>query len=123
MKNTGVKILLLLAGICLEAVYPSATAHDRTEWQIDTARSPAEFSVRYLVLQHLVGSFSNISGTVTIDERNPEALRVTATIDASSIDTNNRARDADLRGPNYLDVARFPQMTFVSSSTRVAPGG
>jgi len=95
---------------------------DRT-WRIESSRSRAQFAVRYMGLHEVRGVFTTVAGTLVRDDRNPEALRVEATIDASSVDTNNRERDDDLRGPNYLDVVRFPVITFVSTGAHVAPGG
>jgi polyisoprenoid-binding protein YceI len=42
----------------------------------------------------------------------PLASTVEVTIDADSIDTGNADRDAHLRGPEFLDVATFPALTF-----------
>jgi polyisoprenoid-binding protein YceI len=118
MKPVGVVVALVWL-VCGSA----PNAGRGAAWEIDGARSVAAFTIRYLGLHEVRGVFSHIAGSVERDEARADALRVTATIDAASVDTNNAERDADLRGPDYLDVARFPQMTFVSTGARELPDG
>jgi polyisoprenoid-binding protein YceI len=66
------------------------------------------------------GWFKNFSGTITIAD-DPLQSSVEATIDAASIDTREPQRDAHLRSPDFLDVERYPEITF--RSTSVQPRG
>jgi polyisoprenoid-binding protein YceI len=68
----------------------------------------------------VTGSFGAFQGTVLYDAAAPGTSSVNAEIDASSIDTNNDHRDADLKSPNFFDVAKFPTLTF--TSTKVTSG-
>jgi polyisoprenoid-binding protein YceI len=60
------------------------------------------------------GHFKEYSGTIVTAE-NPLESSVTATINATSIDTNNEQRDGHIRSADFLDVENFPEITFAST--------
>lgn len=70
--------------------------------------------MRHLAVSTVRGKFSKFSGTIDFDPANPTAIRIDATIDATSIDTGNADRDKHLRSPDFFDVASFPTLTFKS---------
>lgn len=86
------------------------------EWVIDGLHSSVAFSARHL-LTAMRGRFREVSGTVTIDE-DPEHSRVEVRIAAASIDTVHPKADEHLRGPLFLDVERYPVLTFSASGAR-----
>ena len=75
------------------------------------------FHVRHLMISNVHGRFERWDGTLQFDPDDPEQSRVEIAIDATSIDTRELERDAHLRSPEFLNVERFPQITF--RSTRV----
>jgi polyisoprenoid-binding protein YceI len=83
-------------------------------WNIDGSHSAAEFSVRHLMITNVRGRFGTVAGTVDFDPSIPEQSKIDVTIDATSIDTREEKRDAHLRSPDFFDVEKFPQITFVS---------
>lgn len=93
-----------------------------TVWQIDPAHSTALFSVRHLGVSNVHGSFAKVTGTVTLDDKDMSKSSVQATIDATSISTDNEDRDKDLRSDHFFDTAKFPTMTFQSKQV-VGTGG
>src|ERR1700733_13513721 len=107
------KILLCPALFLLVA---SAFAQIET-WKIDPAHSAAQFSVKHLAISTVRGQFQKISGTVAYDPRDVAKTSIDVSIDAASVDTRVDMRDRDLRSPNFLDVQKFPVITF--KSTRV----
>ena len=89
-------------------------------WEIDPAHSIVRATARHLAMSNVEGRFTAFAGRVTVAE--PVARSAVAvSIDAASIDTGNAERDAHLRSPDFLDVARFPVLTY--RSTRVVAGG
>jgi polyisoprenoid-binding protein YceI len=84
-------------------------------WEIDPAHSSVEFSVRHMTISNVRGEFEKFSGTVVADEANPGAARIEATIDAASIDTRNQKRDDHLRSADFLEVEKYPTITFRST--------
>jgi polyisoprenoid-binding protein YceI len=79
-------------------------------WQIDTAHSRAQFTVRHLLISDIRGDFGAVSGTVDYDGKDLTKAKINATIDVKSISTRVDKRD----------VANHPTMTFVSKS--ITPG-
>jgi len=86
-------------------------------WQIDPSHSEIQFSVRHMMISKVRGRFREFAGTIEIGER-PEDSRVDVVIEAASIDTRDRTRDAHLRSAEFLDVERFPEVRFRSTSAR-----
>lgn len=111
------RITFLLA-VC--ALLVSSAAQAQT-WQIDPMHSAAQFSVRHLGISTVRGQFEKLSGTVTYDPAVPNKTSVSVSIDANSVNTRVEMRDNDLRSPNFLEVAKYPTITF--KSKRVDPSG
>jgi polyisoprenoid-binding protein YceI len=91
------------------------------KWQIDPAHTNVEFTVRHMMISNVKGQFQKTSGTVTINGSDPASAKIDATIDATSIDTRVDKRDAHLKSPAFLDVDKFPTITF--KSTKVEADG
>jgi polyisoprenoid-binding protein YceI len=90
-------------------------------WQIDSSHSGIHFSVRHLVIAKVRGQFSRWTGTLQVPDGDFTQAQLEVAIDASSIDTGVADRDAHLRSADFLDVERFPELTF--TSTQVEPAG
>lgn len=86
-------------------------------WDIDPAHSTVEFSVRHMMFSKVKGRFTGFRGAVTVAD-DPAQSSVEAVIDVASVDTGDEKRDAHLRGPDFLDTERYPEMTFVSRAVR-----
>jgi polyisoprenoid-binding protein YceI len=83
-------------------------------WELDTAHTQIEFSVKHMMVATVRGRFNDFSGELNLDEANPAASSVKITIQTASIDTGNDGRDGHLRSPDFFDVAQYPTVTFVS---------
>jgi polyisoprenoid-binding protein YceI len=90
------------------------TATQTTTWTVDPAHVEVGFSVRHLMISTVRGRFGTVSGTVIMDEANPENSKVDVTVDVNSIDTRQEGRDNHLRSADFFDVANHPEMRFVS---------
>jgi polyisoprenoid-binding protein YceI len=91
-------------------------------WVIDPVHSEVSFSVRHLMLSKVRGRFTSFDGRfVTGDD--PLDSSVEATVDLSSIDTNNPDRDAHVRSADFFDVEQYPTMTYRSTGVRATDNG
>src|SRR5262245_43067206 len=91
-----------------------ALAMSTTTWNIDTAHTGINFSVRHMVLSKVRGRFAKYSGAIQIDDVDMTRSVVDVTIDAASIDTGVADRDTHLRSADFFDVERFPELRFRS---------
>lgn len=85
-----------------------------TRWTIDPAHSEVGFAVKHMMVSTVRGRFSDVAGTIEFDEANPEATKIVAEIDATSIDTRNEQRDNHLRSPDFFGTETHRKITFVS---------
>jgi len=102
----------------------TSTMHASTTsstWTLDPAHTLVEFAAKHLMITTVKGRFTGVSGTIRMDETDPTASSVEAVIDAASIDTRTDQRDAHLKSADFLEVARYPEITF--RSTRVERAG
>ncbi|MGA2923313.1 MAG: YceI family protein [Candidatus Sulfotelmatobacter sp.] len=85
-----------------------------TTWNIDPAHSVAEFKVKHMMISNVKGQFAKISGALTLDESDLAKSGVEAVIEAGSIETRDAQRDAHLKSADFLDVEKFPTLSFNS---------
>jgi polyisoprenoid-binding protein YceI len=95
-----------------------ATAPARTTWAVDPVHSNVEFAVRHLMITTVKGRFTDVHGTVVLDDERPEASSADITIGVASIDTREPQRDAHLKSADFFDAEVYPTITFRSRSVR-----
>jgi len=108
------KRLALLAGI-LALATPMAMAQYST-WTSDSAHSEVDFSIRHMGVSNIHGRIGKVAATLVYNEADVTKSTVTATIDVSTVDTGEPARDTHLKTDAFFDVAKFPAATFTSTS-------
>ena len=108
---------LLLAGAAAFASAQTST------WVPDKAHSEVEFSILHMSLSNVHGRFGGIGGTIQWNEADITKSSVNITIDATSIDTGEGARDSELKGSSFFDVDKFPTATFVSTGVAKSVNG
>jgi polyisoprenoid-binding protein YceI len=72
-----------------------------------------------MMVTYVRGHFKNVHGTLEFDPAEPMLSRVEAVIDARGLWTGEPTRDAHLKSPDFLDVERFPQITFVGTQVQL----
>ena len=85
-------------------------------YTIDPSHSGIHFTVRHLVISKVRGAFGRWQGTVDFDDKDLASSKVSAVIEAASIDTREPKRDEHLRSADFFDVERFPELRFESTS-------
>ncbi len=118
-SRSKLSALVLAAAVWSTAAMPPPRA---SQLSIDPEHSNIGFSVRHLFTR-VQGEFRDFSGSVDFDEANPSASKVTATIQAASVDTSVEARDKDLRSARFFDVEAFPTLAFASRSVENVAAG
>ncbi|MGA9641224.1 MAG: YceI family protein [Terriglobales bacterium] len=99
---------------------PSTAA---TTWNIDPVHSSAEFKVKHMMISNVRGHFPKLSGTLTLNESAVAKSHVEATIEAASIDTREPQRDTHLKSADFLDVEKFPTLSFKSTEIKAVHDG
>jgi polyisoprenoid-binding protein YceI len=90
---------------------------------IDPSHSGIHFTVRHMVIAKVRGAFTRFSGTIDFNPDDASASKVSATIDASSIDTREPKRDAHLRSADFFDVEQHPELRFTSTQVEKTSDG
>lgn len=93
----------------------NAPQSSTSTWKIDPVHTNAEFKVRHMMITNVKGQFTGINGEITLDSSDLTKSRVEATIEAASINTREPDRDTHLRSADFLDVEKFPTLSFVST--------
>ncbi|MCP9949565.1 YceI family protein [Actinomadura madurae] len=86
-------------------------------WTIDPVHSGVGFTIRHLMVSKVRGRFGTFEGTIVTGDDVLDSS-VTATIELTSIDTGNSMRDEHVRSADYLDVVKYPTMTYRSTGLR-----
>ena len=104
---------LLIAGSAFTSSFALAD-----DYEIDTKGAHAfiQFRVQHLGYSWLYGRFNEFSGNFSYDEAAPEKAAVEVTLKTSSVDSNHAERDKHLRSEDFLDVKKFPEAKFTSTS-------
>lgn len=90
----------------------------KATYTIDPAHSSAQFIVRHMMITNVRGGFRSVTGTIVYDPQDPAATQIDAAIDAATISTLDDQRDTHLKSPDFLEVEKYPKITFQSSSAR-----
>ena len=87
-----------------------------TKWTIDKVHSNVRFSVSHLVVSDVEGSFKSFDGSLENSKDDFSDAKINFTVDVSSISTDNEMRDNHLKSDDFFNAAKFPQITFSSTS-------
>lgn len=110
----------LLTSLVALAATSSLASAAVTTWKIDPAHTEVGFEVRHFFAK-VHGVFHDVSGTIVFDEADSSAVKVEASVRVSSVDTGNKNRDSDLRGPDFFDGEKDSTLSF--RSTKAVPAG
>ena len=105
LRPAVLALLVLLAGLA---------SAQTSNWTIDSKHSTAQFTVRHMGISNVSGSFTQVSGSAVINDKDITQSQVDAVIDVNSVDTRVPDRDKDLRSPNFFDAEKYPTIEFKS---------
>ena len=105
------------------ALFYRSLSAQPADWRIDSNHSAANFSIRHLMISTVRGQFTGVNGIVHYDPNHPAESTVEAAIACGTVTTGVAKRDEQLKGPDFFDVAKHPNMKFTSRRVEVpAPG-
>lgn len=105
---------LAIIGITASMLFSALVYAQQETYAIDSEHSFANWSVRHVVAK-TSGTFNDIQGKVVIDRADLANSSVEARINMLSVSSNHAKRDAHIVKDDYLDAAKFGEMTFVST--------
>lgn len=105
-----------IAAMTLVVGFATAAVAQTTTLSIDPAHSEADFSITHMTISTVHGRFSGVKGTIVLDPEHMKQSSVEANIDVNTVDTGVEPRDKHLRSADFFDVAKYPTMTFKSTS-------
>jgi len=98
----------------MEAITAATATAATTKWVLDTTHSEITFKVKHLMISNVKGEFRKFTAEIKGKDFTTASIR--ATIDASSIFTNDEGRDNHLKSADFFDVEHYPQFTFEGKS-------
>lgn len=106
-------VLLLVAGAAVA----------QGTWAIDKVHSKLRFSITHLMVSEAEGAFNTIDAKLTtVKDDDLTGATIEFTADAASVDTDNADRDKHVKNPDFLDVEKYPTITFKSKSVTKTEG-
>lgn len=87
-----------------------------TKWNLDPSHSEITFKVRHMMISNVKGEFKNFNVDLESEDENFKNVKASASIDTSSISTNNTDRDNHLKSAEFFNAEVHPQITFETDS-------
>ena len=115
-------IRFLTATLLFASVMTTSNTFAATDtYKIDTkgAHASIKFKIKHLGYSWLYGRFDKFDGTLMLDEKAPENSTIEVSIDTSSVNSNHAERDKHLKSPDFLNVKKYPDATFKSTSVNI----
>ncbi len=90
-------------------------------WQLDPMHTQVEFAAKHFGMMTVRGRFNEVTTSGTVDPARPEDSSFDVVIDVASLNTHNAQRDNDLRSSYFLELDKYPTITF--HTTNIEPAG
>ncbi len=86
-----------------------------TKWILDPSHSEVEFKVKHMMISNVSGKFTKFDASVETEGEDFMTAKVSFSAEVSSITTGADQRDEHLKGADFFEAAKYPQMTFVAT--------
>ena len=107
---------VLVMSFLFAIIFQSAGA--QTKWTIDKSHTNVKFAVTHMVVSEVEGNFKMFDGTVEQTKPDFTDAKINFTVDVASVNTDNERRDGHLKGDDFFNAEKFPQMKFVSTAMK-----
>lgn len=126
MKPLHATALVLALGLGAPVQAQTPPTRDPAQIQagtyaVDPGHTQVGWTVSHMGFSNYSGGFSDVSGSLDLQPKNPGASKLSIKIPVDSVTTTSDKLTGELKGDQWLDGAKFPEMTFVS--TKVTPEG
>jgi len=98
------------------ALFSIVIVNAQSTWNFDASHSSVRFAVEHMVVSEVEGKFTTFEGTVESSTEDFSDAKINFKIDVNSVDTDNQKRDGHLKNEDFFDTAKYPEMTFESTS-------
>lgn len=109
--------LAALAAILLLLPHPARAEVE--QYTLDKPHTQIVFIASHLGFSRSFGKFTDYSGSFTFDRGQPENSSVEVTIKTGSLDLDDEKWNEHMKGPDFFNVEKFPEMTFKSTGIKV----
>ena len=110
LERCSIALATMLTALAVQA--------EPARYTLDPEHTTIAFLVAHIGYAKVLGVFKEIEGSFVFDEQSGELTDVAVNVNAQSVDTLHEARDEHLRSGDFLDVRRFPEVTFRADSAR-----
>ena len=111
------KKIIILAAVALL----NTAVFAQTTWKSDKMHSKLQFTITHLMVSDVDGEFKDFSATIVSSKPDFSDAQFSLTANTASVNTGVDPRDNHLKTDAFFDVAKFPTLTF--NSTSVSPAG
>lgn len=122
MRTAKGILAVLIAVVSMGIAEVSESRAEAAEYVIDPDHSQVIFKVKHMGISTVTGRFDLIEGSYTFDDADMSKSSVETTITAASINTNKEKRDKHLKSPEFLNVEKYPTITFKSKEVKKGDG-
>jgi polyisoprenoid-binding protein YceI len=93
-----------------------------TTFQIDAAHTDVLFTVKHMMVTNVRGKFTEVAGTIELDEAEPTRSTAEIRLKTASIHTGVEPRDAHLRSADFFDAENHPEIVITTTGIRHTGG-
>ena len=84
-------------------------------WALDPTHSEVQFKIKHLMITNVTGSFDIFAVSAQTEDEDFSKAKISFTADVNSVSTNNEQRDGHLKGADFFDAEKYPQIKFVAT--------
>ena len=121
LPGIGLAALLVAPALAQNAVTTDAAKVEAGTYSVEPNHSRVNFAVSHFGFTNYNGEFTHTSGTLTLDPKKPDTSTFDLTVATDSVLVPNEKLEGELKGDQWLDAAKFPDITF--KSTKVEKTG
>ena len=116
------KKLTLVTAVAFSALLGSFKSEGQSTWSLDKAHSKLGFTITHLAVSEVDGLFKSFDAKISAKKEDFSDAAVEMNGDVASVNTENEKRDGHLQTAEFFDAAKFPKITFVSTSFKKEKG-